>query len=194
MRRVEVNQQRLIFDDVFKVEEAYLRYERYDGTMGSTVRRINLERGDSVAAIIVDRSRKSIYLTEQFRYPTFANGAGWIIEVAAGTVEPGEDNETAITREVLEELGFVVEAVNFVARFYLSPGGSSERIHLFCAVVSASQRRTRGGGLVAEGEDILVLEWPVEEFFAKLDQQELTDAKTIIAAYWLKDNWARICK
>ena len=30
-------------------------------------------RGDSVAAIIVGRSRKSIYLTEQFRYPTFAN-------------------------------------------------------------------------------------------------------------------------
>jgi hypothetical protein len=94
----------------------------------------------------------------------------------------------------LEELGFVVEAVNFVAKFYVSPGGSSERIHLFCAVVSANQRRSRGGGLVAEGEDILVLEWPVEEFFAKLDQQELTDAKTIIAAYWLKDNWARICK
>jgi 8-oxo-dGTP pyrophosphatase MutT (NUDIX family) len=84
----------MILDDVFKVEEASLRYEHYDGTMGSTVRRLNLERGDSVAAIIVDRSRK------KFRYPPFANGAGWIIEVAAGTVEPGEDDETAITREV----------------------------------------------------------------------------------------------
>ena len=47
-------------------------------------------------------------------------------------------------------------------------------------------------GLASEGEDIKVLEWPVDKFLAKLP--ELNDAKTIIAGYWLKENLANILR
>ena len=40
MRRVIVDRTKRIFDDFFKVDEAYLRYERFDGTMSPVVRRL----------------------------------------------------------------------------------------------------------------------------------------------------------
>jgi ADP-ribose pyrophosphatase len=194
MRHVEISEQRLILDDFFKVRDAHLKYERYDGTMSPIVRRLSFERGDSVAAIVVNRDRRTVYLTEQFKYPTFGKGNGWIVEVVAGTVEPGETAEVAIAREVLEEIGFAVQTVEPVATFYVSPGGSNERIFLFCTVVSGAARRSDGGGVAAEGEDILTLEWPIANLLSSLDMNQLEDAKTIIAAYWLKENWKRILR
>src|SRR5262249_41357329 len=47
MPKVEVISRRRVFDDFFKVDEAKLRFERYDGTMSEAVRRLNFERGDS---------------------------------------------------------------------------------------------------------------------------------------------------
>jgi len=48
-KRVNVERRKLILDDFFKVEEVYLSYERFDGSMSPLVRRLNFERGDSVA-------------------------------------------------------------------------------------------------------------------------------------------------
>jgi ADP-ribose pyrophosphatase len=81
-----------------------------------------------------------------------------------------------------------------IAEFFVSPGGTSERIVLFCAVVPDASRVAAGGGVGSEGEDIKVLEWPVDEFLARLQARGLNDAKTIIAAYWLKENMSRILR
>src|SRR5512147_412257 len=129
MRRVEVKSRRRIFDDFFKIEEAVLSFERYDGRMSPVVRRLKFERGDSVAAIVIDRDKRCLYLTEQFKYPTLENGDGWIIEVVAGTREDGETAEDTLRREIEEEIGFAVEHAEPIATFYVSPGGH-ERAHL----------------------------------------------------------------
>ena len=192
MRRVEVKSRRRIFDDLVKIEEAELSFERYDGRISPTVRRLKFERGDSVAAIVIDRDKRCLYLTEQFKYPTLENGDGWIIEVVAGTQEADETAEDTLRREIEEEIGFAVEHAEPIATFYVSPGGTSERIFLFCAIVSGKSRRSAGGGVAAENEDIKVIEWPVSELLAKLDAKQLEDAKTIIAAYWIRDNYKRL--
>ena len=192
MRNVEVISRKRVFDDVFKIEEARLRFERYDGTMSKVVRRLNFERGDSAAALLVNRDEKRVYLTEQFKYPSLEKGGGWIVEVVAGKIDAGETAEQAIKREIMEELGFQVSSVEPIANFFVSPGGTSERIFLFGAVVSRAERTGSGGGLASENEDIRMVEWPVDEFLAKTLTGQLADAKTIIAGYWLRENCERI--
>jgi ADP-ribose pyrophosphatase len=197
MKRVEIISRRRIFDDVFKIEDARLHFERHDGRMSEPVRRLKFERGDSVAALVVNAERKTVLLTEQFRYPTLEKGGGWLIEIMAGSIEDGETPIDCVRREIREELGIDaerIERIEQVATFFVSPGGSSERIVLFCAVVTDIARVAPGGGEASEGEDIAVLEWPLDEFLAKLQSGGLNDAKTIIAGYWLRENLPRIVR
>lgn len=70
-QRVKVERRRLILDDFFKVEEVYLSYEKFDGSMSPLVRRLNFERGDSVAAILHHKERNSVLLVNQFKYPSY---------------------------------------------------------------------------------------------------------------------------
>jgi ADP-ribose pyrophosphatase len=192
MHKVEVLSRRRVFDDFFKIDEARLRFERYDGTMSEVVRRLVFERGDSAAALVVNAERRTVYLMEQFRYPAHEKGGGWLLDVVAGMIEPGDTSEQTARREILEEAGFEALALEPIATFFMSPGGSSERTFLFCAVVSDAARRSAGGGVASEHEDIKIVEWPIEEFLAQVRGGQLQDAKTIIAGYWLNDNLERI--
>ena len=192
MPKVEVLSRKRVFDDFFKVEEAYLRFERFDGTMSEAVRRLNFERGDAVAALLVHPGRGTVYLVRQFMYPTLEKAGGWLDTVVAGMINAGETPEAAVRREILEEAGFTVDKVEPIASFFLSPGGSSERMFLFAATVSDAARTSAGGGVAAENEDIKVLECPIDMFLGRLQSGALQDAKTIIAACWLRDNLARL--
>jgi ADP-ribose pyrophosphatase len=192
MPKVEIISRKRILDDFFKVDEVHLRFERYDGTMSEVVRRLNFERGDSVAALLVDAKARTVYLVEQFMYPTLEQAGGWIGTVVAGMVDEGETPEEAIRREILEEAGFAVERIEPIANFFVSPGGSSERIFLFCALVSDGDHASAGGGVAGEQEDIKVVAWQLDAFLARIAAGGFADAKTIVAGYWLKDNLARI--
>lgn len=190
MRKAIVDRKGLVFDDFFRIEEAYLRYERFDGTMSPVVRRLNFERGDSVAALLFNPRTRRIVLVNQFKYPTYEKGPGWMTETMAGMIDGQEDPETAVRREALEETGYRIEKLEHISTFYLSPGGSSERIILYYAEVDDDSRTAAGGGLATEDEDIANVELTVEEALAQIESGELADAKTILAIYWLRNRLA----
>jgi ADP-ribose pyrophosphatase len=193
MRKVEIISRKRVFDDFFKIDEARLRFERYDGAMSEPVRRLNFERGDSVAALLINPPARMVYLTEQFKYPAYDKAGGWLIDVVAGMLDRGETPEQAVRREIMEESGFEAEALEPIATFFVSPGGSSERIYLFCATVRGGTPRL-GGGLASEHEDIKIIAWSFDEFLTRFRAGELADAKALIAAGWLKDNLERIVR
>jgi ADP-ribose pyrophosphatase len=194
MPKVEVISRRRVFDDFFKIDEAKLRFERYDGTMSETVRRLNFERGDSAAALLFDARSRIVYLIEQFMYPTLAKAGGWLQTVVAGMIDEGETPAEAIRREILEEAGFAAERIEPIADFFVSPGGSSERIFLFCALVSDAARVADGGGVATEHEDIRLMPIALDDFLKRIAAHGFADAKTIVAGYWLKDNLARLVR
>lgn len=175
-----------ILDDFFKVEEVYLSFEKFDGSMSPVVRRLNFERGDSVAAVLHHGEKDAVFLVNQFKYPAYAKGPGWITEVVAGMIDAGENPEDAARREILEETGYRVEKLEHISNFYVSPGGSSERIFLYCAEVSGDGPAEKGGGLALENEDIELIELSTSEAFRQLDRGEIHDAKTIIGLMWLR--------
>lgn len=185
MKRAIVLQRRRILDAFFKVDEAQVSYERYDGSMTPAVPRLVFERGDSAAAVVYHRDSRCVLLTEQFRFPTLDKGPGWILEAPAGMISPGEQPDHAMRRELEEEIGYRVEAMRPIAMFYVSPGGSSERIWLYYAEVSESARVSAGGGNPGETEDIRIVPVPLAEVGTRLAQGEFVDAKTIIGLQWL---------
>ncbi len=185
MRKVDVRNRRPLLDDFFKVYEANVSFERTDGSMSPPVRRLVFERGDSVAAVVLHRDSRSLLFTEQFRFPTLGKGSGWLTELVAGTIDDGEAPETALRREIEEELGYRVERLDHVTTFFVSPGGSSERIWLYCVEVSNSGHVSAGGGVPGEHEDIRIVRMSLDEARAALREGRFPDAKTIIGLQWL---------
>ena len=186
MRKLEIQSKKLLFNDFFKIEEAILRFEQFDGSLSEPIRRLTFERGDGVGALIYNRESKTVVLVEQFRYPTVSRGDGWILEVVAGMLDREATPEETIRHEILEETGYRAENLEKICTFYVSPGGTSERMTLYyCEVVNAD-KVAEGGGHAGEGEDIRVVEMPLDEALASLESGEVIVGKTILALMWLK--------
>ena len=181
-----VERTKRVFDDFFKVDEALVRHRRFDGQMSAPSRYLVLERGDSVAALLYNTDTKKIVLINQFRFATAAKDTGWMLETVAGILEEGERPEEAIRREIVEEAGYEAVRLEHIHTFFVSPGGSSERIILFYAEVSDASRRDDGGGLDEEAEDIEVLHLGPNVAFAKMHEGAIRDAKTLVALMWFQ--------
>jgi len=179
---------------IFKITAAELRHEAFDGTMTDKMTRLNLERGDAVAAIIHNVADDTILLVEQFRYPTYHKTQdGWMLELPAGIVEDGEDPENTMRREIEEETGYGVDKLYHLYTFFLSPGGSSERIFLYYGRLANTEKISAGGGLnQREHEYIKTTSIRVSDALKKLRAREFTDAKTILALQWLDMNRLRL--
>jgi len=192
-KRVEIISKQEIFKKfIFRIEEAHLRHERFDGSMSQEIVRLNLNRGDSTAVVLHDKRADTLVMTEQFRYPTYEKGPGWLLELPAGVVEQGEDPADTMRREMLEETGYAVQTVRHIGTFYLSPGGSSERIVLYYANATPQNQVARGGGVISEGEDIRVLVLKVDDVLKKIASGEIADAKTMVGLQWLQLNRASL--
>jgi len=196
--RVDFRSHRRLFDDIFKVDEVIVAHQQYDGTMSVDERLLIFERGDAIAVLLFNAEKRTVVLVEQFRAPVLigrrredpASANGWLTEAVAGTIEPGESAEQAVIRETLEETGYRIEDPELIGKFFLSPGGSSERIFLYFARVSEAEKLQKGGGL--DGEDIKVLQIGVDDLLDRLAKGLIEDAKLAIAACWLKDNIGRL--
>jgi ADP-ribose pyrophosphatase len=189
MRMVDVRSVRTRFDGYFKVYEAELTYQLPNGQMSEPVRRLSLERGDSAAAVVVDEGAGTALLARQFRYPAVARGGpGWLLELVAGAVDGDETPQACVRREIEEELGYETLSLHPISTFYTSPGGSSERVHLFHATVSSESRVGPGGGNPAEQEDIELVEIPLAQVPELLESGQVVDAKTLIGLGWLVQN------
>ncbi len=181
-RRVQVLEKERVFEGFMSLDRAVVRYERYDGSLSEPVARLVLERGDAVGVLLYDPERDLVVLVEQFRYPAYAAGdEGWLLEIVAGTVPAGADPAAVARSEVREEAGYEVQELQPLATCFLSPGGSSERVHLYAARIKVGERSAAGGGLAEEGEDIRLRTLGRAEALGLLRSGAIRDAKTIIA-------------
>lgn len=184
---VELVRRERIFDGFLNLDRAYLRHETPDGAMSPEVMRLNVERGDGAAVLLVNEDDNTVVLTRQFRYASWERGdGGSILEIPAGTVGPDQAPEDVARKEVAEEVGYRLNDLRFMLKFYASPGTSTERVLLYCGIVSNDDKVSDGGGLATEHEYIEVVHMPVDEALALLDRGAITDAKTIIALQLLR--------
>lgn len=167
----------------FSLEIFTVEHELYRGGT-VTVRREMLERGDAVAVVLYDPVVDKILLLEQFRIaPVARHENPWMLEIVAGMLNPDEDPEACARRECEEEAGYAPNALCSLGCFYPSPGGMSERIHLFFGQVDASNPVHSGGGVSEEHEDIRVLWVPREQAFAWLAEGKIRSMTPALALH-----------
>jgi nudix-type nucleoside diphosphatase (YffH/AdpP family) len=161
-----------------------LDYRRRDGSW-ETQQRETYDRGNGAVMLLHDVERRTVLLTRQFRFPPYVNEHpdGMMIEAAAGLLDD-QDPETAMRREVLEELGVVVGALEHVYDVYMSPGSVTECLHFYAAAYTPSDRTDAGGGVAAEGEDIEILELDFDQALAMIRAGQIVDGKTIMLLHW----------
>ena len=151
------------------------------------IQRECLERGDAMAVLLYDPVRQRIVLVEQFRVGAIRESSPWLLELVAGMIEPGETAEAVAYREADEEAGAKLLALWPICEYYTSPGGSSEKVHLYLARVD-SQGMAGIFGIDHEHEDIRLHNLGFLEVMDLLASGQLNNAATIIALQWLKLN------
>ena len=181
--KYKILKEEVVFDDFFTIKKAEIEHDLFDsGTL--QIERLCFERGDSVTILMYEKDTDSLLFTKQFRYPTIKEKDGWLIELPAGSVDEDEAFETAIRREVQEEIGYALNDLKCIHSFFATPGGVSERMFLFYAEVESSHKTYAGGGKKSEKEDIQLVKIQSDQIKDLLNQDFFRDAKTIIALQW----------
>ena len=112
--------------------------------------------------------------------PAFVNGHdGMLLEAAAGLLDDATP-DARIRAEAEEETGYRVRGVRKVFEAFMSPGLVTEKLHFFVGEYDASLRTGDGGGIAEEGEDLEVVEMPLQAALDAVERGEIVDAKTIM--------------
>jgi nudix-type nucleoside diphosphatase (YffH/AdpP family) len=166
-------------------------YTASDGETHRLKREI-YHRTPAATILLYDPKRQTVVLVRQFRLAAHVNGDfGWIVETPAGLLDDDEP-EAAIRREAMEETGYQVRDVRFLFRAYMSPGCVTEVVHFFAAIVDNADRVSAGGGLADEHEDIEVMDVPLPEALAMIEDGAIIDGKTIMLLQWAALNQHRL--
>jgi len=185
--KVEWLDSKRLVDGFFTVDEITLQHELISGGLTPPIRRYLLRRPDAVCAVVVNTDRNTMYFVRQFRVGAAAKGdPAWMVELAAGLVDAGEMPETAVLREIREELGFEATNAQQIHMIFTSAAIISERIYIYYVEVTDAEKVSDGGGIPHEHEDLQIIEVPLAEIQDFVASALLTDCKTIIGLDWYR--------
>jgi len=177
--RVRVKEVRTISDEYYTLKSVTFEYRRANGEWQTQSREI-FDRGNAATLLPYNLATRTVVLVRQFRYPPYVNGHDdLMIEAAAGMLDDASP-ETRIRAEAEEETGYRLGEVRKIFEAFMSPGAITEKLHFFVAEYEASMRVGAGGGIADEGEDIEVLELPIDSALAMIADGRIADAKTIM--------------
>jgi ADP-ribose pyrophosphatase len=179
-------------DGFYQFDLLSLEHEHFDGGWTGPLRRELLVQRAAVAVLPYDPATDRVVLVEQFRTGCIDGpGEPWLIEAVAGLAEAGEAPDEVAAREVHEETGLVVGRMEFVCRYWASPGGTSEAVDVFVAEVMAPDE---GGlfGAAHESEDIRSHVAAAAEAFAMVRDGRIAAANSVIPLLWLELNRERL--
>ena len=143
---------------------------------------LEVVRHPGAAAVLPLTDRGDAVLVRQFRHAA----GGWILEVPAGKLDPGEEPADCARRETEEEVGYRVGSLRSLGWIFTTPGFTDEKIHLFLATdLEAGQQA------LEEDELLTVVKMPLERAARMALDGEIQDAKTAVillrAAALLRD-------
>ena len=195
---VELLEEGTAYRGFFQIRTLKFRHRLYRGGWSDTVSRELFMRHDAVGVLLYDPQRDAVALIEQIRVGVLGsevaareNRTPWMLELVAGLIDKDETPQQVGERESLEEAGATVDALEPIAQYYSSPGGSNEYFYLFAGRADLSN--VEGiYGLDHENEDIRAFVIPVAELWGMLERGELLNAHTLIAVQWLRLHHARL--
>ncbi|KEF29762.1 ADP-ribose pyrophosphatase [Marinobacter nitratireducens] len=189
---VYIEKRETVFQGFFRMDKLWLTHPRFDGQEMPVFTRELFIRGDATCVLPYDPVREEVVLLEQFRLGALGRAQSpWLLELVAGMNEDGESPEEVAQREGQEEAGLTFSKLEKICDYLVSPGGTTEMIHLFYGQISAE---SAGGlfGIEHEHEDIRAHVVSADDAIAMIHDGRINNAAAIIALQWLELNRSRL--
>jgi ADP-ribose pyrophosphatase len=132
---------------------------------------LEMVRHPGAAAVVPWKENGIVVLIRQFRHAA----GGFIYEIPAGKLHPGENPQDCAARELEEEIGYQAGRFERLSSIFTAPGFTDEVIHLYKAT-----GLTKGRQQLDRDEVLEVIEMPIAEAIGKIQDGTIRDAKTIV--------------
>jgi len=190
---VEVLEKQHCYDGFFKLDRIRLRHRKFNGEWSEEIIREVIHRKNAVGVLVYDPDLDAVCLVQQFRCATLGlSSSPWAYELIAGLMDkPGEPETEVAVRESREEAGLSVDYLEKINSYWVSIGGSNERMNLYIGLSTLDEV---GGihGAEDESEDIRALVVAREEAEHWAFNSGQANATCIIALQWLKNERHRL--
>lgn len=128
-------------------------------------------RHPGAAAVVPLKDDGTVVMIRQFRHAA----GGFIYEIPAGKLAPGEDPLNCASRELEEEVGYRASSFELLSSIFTAPGFADEVIHIYQA-----SGLTKGQQQLDRDEVLEIIEMPLHEAIKKIQDGTIRDGKTII--------------
>lgn len=183
---IEILSREICHDGFLRVERLKLRHRLFGGGWSEPLERELQLKAPAVGILLYDPMRDEVLLVRQFRIGMMDDRSNsWPLELVAGMVEEGERTREVAIREAQEESNTTPTDLIQICDYYNSPGGSNEKITLYCGRIDTENA---GGifGLAEEHENIEAVVLSYNEVLLALESGKINNAMAIIALQWLQ--------
>lgn len=156
--------------NIYKGKVVILNVETVTLPNGATVD-LEVIRHPGAAAIVPMKDDGTVILIRQFRHAA----GGFIYEIPAGKLHPGEDPRDCAARELEEEIGYRASSFELLISIFTAPGFADEVIHIY-----KGTGLTKGWQKLDHDEVLQVVELPIEKAIAQIQDGTIRDGKTIV--------------
>ena len=132
---------------------------------------LEIIRHPGASAMVPLKDDGTVVLIRQFRHAA----GGFIYEIPAGKLHPGEDPGLCAARELEEEVGYRADRFELLSSIFTAPGFTDEVIHIYKAAGLTKTQQSLDRDEVLE-----VVELPMQQAMAMIAAGHIRDAKTII--------------
>jgi ADP-ribose pyrophosphatase len=178
----KIRSERIYTGKIISLDRDTVRFP--DGSVGE----MDMVRHPGASAIVpflsdVAGDDPQLLLLKQYRYAA----GGYLYEVPAGRLDPGEAPRDCAVRELREETGCSAAQVDFLFTMFTTPGFTDERIHVFMA--SGLDR----GDTAHEADEFMSVETvTLSRALRLIEEGEIKDAKTALAILFAAGFRARV--
>jgi ADP-ribose pyrophosphatase len=156
--------------NIYKGRIVNLNLETVTLPNGATVE-LEVIHHPGAAAVVPMKDERTVILIRQYRHAV----GGYIYEIPAGKLHPGEDPRDCANREMEEEIGYKAGVLEHVTSAYTTPGFTDEVIHIYKAMQLQKGKQDLGHDEVLE-----IAEFPLEKTMTMIREGVIKDAKTIV--------------
>ena len=132
---------------------------------------LEIVRHPGAAAVVPLKDNGTVVLIKQFRHAA----GGFIYEIPAGKLHPGEDPKNCAARELEEEIGYQAGKLDLLSSIFTAPGFTDEVIHIYKAT-----GLTKGRQQLDRDEVLEIVEVPLQEAIEMIRDGSIRDAKTMV--------------
>jgi len=183
---------RTLYQGFLGLREYRVRHSLFAGGDSEVLVRECVQSYAAASVMLYDPDLDKLVMIEQFRIGALERvDHPWVLEIVGGIIGAEETAEQVARREALEEAGCEISTLRPICDFMVSPGFSTEYIHLFCGRVDAT---AAGGlhGLKEEGEDTRVSVVSAADAITDFCGGRINSTSSIIATQWLALNRAQL--